>query len=188
MALFGLNQSTSLTVCQKCWPFSAWCKMSQICPFSTIALLAILLLIFSLKNQLRKVHKNFLLDFCLPHALTWPWSWILTGWSNYLSWCFLELNSRQYPGSKHKIQWEREGSLTSAYLLTCRFLHLQERYGSPIHRWSETNASLSDLEVSSGSLLYIYVACSPSAGNNFMEHLTSLFSVELQLCVLMLWC
>lgn len=75
VVLFELTQSTSLAVCQKGWPFSVWCKMSQICPFSTIALLAFLLLI-SLKNQLRQVHKNFLLDTCScltlrlnPHGL-----------------------------------------------------------------------------------------------------------------------
>lgn len=63
VVLFELTQSTSLAVCQKGWPFSVWCKMSWICPFSTIALLVFLLLI-SLKNQLRQVRKNFLLDTC----------------------------------------------------------------------------------------------------------------------------
>lgn len=52
--------------------------------------------------------------------------------------------------------------------------------------WMESGASLSDLLLSSGSLLDIYGAWSPSAGNDFMEHLTSLFSGKLQLCVLML--
>lgn len=47
--------------------------------------------------------------------------------------------------------------------------------------WMESGTGLSDLLVSSGSPLDIY-----GAGNDFMEHLTSLFSGKLQLCVLTL--
>lgn len=78
--------------------------------------------------------------------------------------------------------------LTSAPLHSTKLLLLLEGSGSPMHYTADVNAGRTELVASSGNFMYIYVACSPSVGNHFMEHLTSSFPLDLQHRVLLLWC